>query len=64
MLAATGIASVCIRLICIDGEGVTLVAQGCAAAGRCPSRGQSSAVVHDRYTRRPRDLPWRGHVVR
>jgi transposase len=64
MLAATGIASVCIRLICIDGEGVTLVAQGCAAAGRCPSCGQSSAVVHDRYTRRPRDLPWRGHVVR
>ena len=64
MLAASEISSVSIRLICIDGDGVTLVAQGRAPAGRCPSCGTCSSTVHDRYTRRPHDLPWRGHRIR
>jgi transposase len=64
MLTASGIASVCISLIRIDRDGVTLVAHGQATAGRCPSCGGWSSTVHDRYTRRPRDLPWRGHRIR
>jgi transposase len=32
--------------------------------GRCPSCKAVSAKVHDRYVRRPFDLPWRGRTVR
>src|SRR5262245_22962905 len=64
MRTVAGIATICIRLICSDRDGVTFVAQGRAAAGRCPSCGASSSTVHDRYTRRPHDLPWRGGMVR
>jgi len=53
-----------ITRIVLDGETVILEGQGAAEAASCPSCGTASASVHDRYVRRPLDLPWRGHVVR
>jgi transposase len=53
-----------IRSIRLDGPAVTLVAHGHAAHGRCPDCGTVSRTVHDRYQRRPLDLPWRGQPVR
>ena len=53
-----------IRSIRLDGPTVTLVAHGHAAHGRCPACGTVSRTVHDRYQRRPLDLPWRGQPVR
>ena len=53
-----------IRRITLDGSSVVLEAEGSAATGACPSCGCSSGSVHDRYTRKPVDLPWRGWVVR
>ncbi|HEX2185855.1 MAG TPA: ISL3 family transposase, partial [Chloroflexota bacterium] len=46
------------------GAVVWLEAQGCAEYGHCPACGRASDYVHDRYVRRPVDLPWRGRVVR
>src|ERR671916_207502 len=53
-----------IRRIVLDGETVILEGQGVADTAQCPVCGTTSASVHDRYVRRPLDLPWRGHVVR
>lgn len=46
-------------------KGVTVldaVSDGDSAA--CPTCGVRSRAVHERYVRRPRDLPWRGGTVR
>lgn len=51
-------------LIRLDGLIVLLEVQGSAAVGHCPTCGAASDHVHDRYPRRPLDLPWRGRVVR
>jgi transposase len=50
--------------IALDGDTVVLEAVGVNCTGRCPSCSVASSQVHDRYHRRPVDLPWRGHVVR
>jgi transposase len=53
-----------IHLIRWTGDEIVLDASGAAAAGVCPTCGTASGYVHDRYTRQPRDLPWRGRRVR
>jgi transposase len=53
-----------IRSIRLDSQTVTLVAHGRDAKRCCPDCGTASGVVHDRYQRRPLDLPWRGQSVR
>ena len=53
-----------IVLVRLDGSTVCLEVQGAAAVGRCPACRAASEHIHDRYTRRPLDLPWRGCVVR
>lgn len=50
--------------VSVDRSAVTLDAVGINATGRGPSCGTVSSRVHDRYWRRPMDLPWRGHLVR
>jgi transposase len=56
--------SFAVSLVRLDGPTVLLEVRGAAAGGRCPACGAVSDHVHDRYTRRPQDLPWRGRVVR
>lgn len=53
-----------IHRIVLDGETVVLEGQGTEASAPCPTCGATTASIHDRYVRRPLDLPWRGHVVR
>ena len=53
-----------IRRIALEDQTVTLVAEGSRPSSCCPSCGAASTAVHDRYRRRPVDLPWRGHTVR
>jgi transposase len=48
----------------LDGSTVCLEVQDAAAVGHCPACRAASEHIHDRYTRRPLDLPWRGRVVR
>lgn len=55
---------IAIRMIAIDGKSVRLKAEIVGDHADCPSCQVSSAKVHDRYARRPLDLPWRGHPVR
>ena len=57
-------ASFTVALVRLDGPIVFIDVQGAAAVGHCPACGSASDHVHDRYTRRPLDLPWRGRVVR
>lgn len=57
-------ASFTVSLVRLDGPTVLLEVQGAAALGHCPACGSASDHVHDRYTRRPLDLPWRGRIVR
>jgi transposase len=53
-----------IERVTLAGETVILRALGTAPEGRCPACGTASRSVHDRYVRRPRDVPWRGRAVR
>jgi transposase len=53
-----------IEQVRLNGEVIVLEVVGAASEGRCPGCGATSRSVHDRYTRRPLDLPWRGRVVR
>jgi transposase len=53
-----------VQRITADGETVALDAAGVSDDARCPSCGTLTSRVHDRYGRRPVDLPWRGHLVR
>lgn len=50
--------------ISLDGSSVVLEAKGAAASAPCPSCQTPSSQVHERYTRRPIDLPWRGRKAR
>ncbi len=43
---------------------MVLEAEGIASSAQCPSCGTPSSRVHERYTRHPMDLPWRGHKAR
>jgi transposase len=43
---------------------VVLDAEGAAATGQYPACGTSSTYVHEHYTRRPVDSPWRGRKAR
>lgn len=47
-----------------EGPDILLDAEGTAAAARCPACKTLSSQVHDRYRRRPMDLPWRGRMAR
>jgi hypothetical protein len=53
-----------IQSIAVSADRVVLEAAGSTVAGRYLICGRSSMAVHDRYRRRPHDLPWRGHQVR
>jgi transposase len=52
-----------IRRIILDGPNVWLEAEVVAKNARCPSCQTPSSHVHDRYRRRPVDLPWRGRTA-
>ncbi|MHB1134695.1 MAG: transposase family protein [Chloroflexota bacterium] len=43
---------------------VVLEAEGINTSARCPSCQTASSRVHERYTHRPIDLPWRGRKAR
>lgn len=47
-----------------DGEDVRLDAEVLGESARCPACQTESFKVHDRYRRRPMDLPWRGRKAR
>ena len=47
-----------------EGPDILLDAEGTATAARCPACQRLSSQVHDRYRRRPLDLPWRGRRAR
>jgi transposase len=64
MLPTDSASPLLINRIVLDGETVIVEGQGSGETGQCPACGASSASVHDRYVRRPLDLPWRGCVVR
>ena len=53
-----------IRRIVVEGDEVRLEAEGIVAEARCPACGAVATRVHDRYARRPMDMPWRGWTVR
>jgi transposase len=53
-----------ISLMRVERDRVVLHASGRAPTAHCPRCGTLSARVHDRYTRRPLDQPWRGWTVR
>jgi transposase len=55
---------VTIQRIIVEAGVVVLEAEGRGESGRCPACGRHSSIVHERYVRRPMDLPWRGHLVR
>lgn len=56
--------SIVVRRAVLEGNEVWLEADGIAAEARCPACGTVATRVHDRYARRPLDLPWRGWTVR
>lgn len=53
-----------IRRIALDGDTVHLEAELVGKSAACPACQTITSRVHDRYVRRPIDLPWRGHRVR
>lgn len=63
MLIPSPLVPIAIRLIRYDHDSVVLDASGTVRRGRCPACGTTSARVHDRYRRHPRDLPWRACSV-
>lgn len=52
-----------IRRITLDGPNVWLEAEVVAKSAQCPSCRTPSSRIHDRYRRRPIDLPWRGRTA-
>ena len=56
--------SLLIHTIRWTGTEIVLDASGTTGQGICPTCGVGSSYIHDRYVRRPRDLPWRGRRVR
>lgn len=53
-----------ITLISVEGKVIRLAAHIPTTQAVCPSCQMANAQIHDRYIRRPMDLPWRGHIVR
>lgn len=53
-----------ITLVSVEGKVVRLSARLLAPHAVCPTCETPSSQIHDRYVRRPMDLPWRGHTVR
>jgi len=64
MLPAEPLAPLLIRRVVLEENTVILEGQGSGETAACPACGALSGSVHDRYTRQPLDLPWRGWVVR
>jgi transposase len=64
MFASLTSSRLVLRGIRQDGPTVIIDAAGSGTAAICPACGASSQQVHDRYVRRPQDLPWRGRPVR
>src|SRR2546423_13192674 len=64
MFASLTSSRLVLRGIRQDGPTVIIDAAGSGTAAICPACGASSQQVHDGYTRRPQDLPWRGRPVR
>lgn len=62
MSSLTG--AIAISRVALQERTITVEAAGALDSARCPRCGQLSFRVHDRYRRRPLDLPWRGQVVR
>lgn len=60
MLPATQEMGLTIRRIRMDADHMVVEAEGTAERVACPGCGEPSAQLHDRYHRRPMDLPWRG----
>ena len=48
-----------IRRIMLDGTTIVLEAEAATRTATCPTCGELSQRVHDRYDRHPADLPWR-----
>jgi transposase len=53
-----------LSLISVDGKVVRIIAHTLATEATCPDCQRPSSHVHDRYARKPMDLPWRGYTVR
>src|SRR5262249_30842208 len=53
-----------ITLIGVDSKIIRLTAHALATHAVRPSCQTASDQIHDRYVRRPMDLPWRGYTVR
>lgn len=53
-----------IRRVVLGAGPILVEAEGAAAGAACPACGAIGRRVHDRYRRRPLDLPWRGRMVR
>jgi transposase len=64
MLPLDADAALGITQIRLNGPVVVLEAAALTANAACPGCGVLSGSIHDRYVRRPLDLPWRGRVVR
>ncbi|MGD9892579.1 MAG: transposase family protein [Dehalococcoidia bacterium] len=64
MLPAAQSLGLVIRSVRLDVNTVVIHAGGAAPSVRCPSCWTATTTVHDRYTRQPLDLPWRGYPVR
>jgi transposase len=64
MLPIDADAALGVSRITLAGRVVALEAAGLSEAAACPGCGTVSDSVHDRYRRRPLDLPWRGRIVR
>ena len=64
MLAASLRSVITVRHVEVDGATIQVEAEGAAPDAACPACGLASRRIHDRYCRRPADLPWRGYAVR
>jgi len=64
MLPPTDSLPITVRLVMVEADQVVLVAEGRTAEARCPVCQTLSRRLHDRYTRRPLDQPWRGWTLR
>lgn len=64
MLPTETLSPLLVRRVVLEGKAVVLEGEGGAESAACPACRTPSSSVHDRYARRPLDLPWRGWVVR
>lgn len=64
MLLPTEALPLTVHLITVNADAIVLTATGRDRDARCPTCGARSDRIHDWYTRRPLDQPWRGWTVR